>query len=145
MKEGALSIPDSEGPIVFVIDDDPLTRGSLSSLFRSVGLNVKALASAAELLEIITRSGIPAGVFNLVVGSGSTSSPGSPILPLRVCTNCCPGMEAPAPSRRTHRSASCLTFTQRYHSATRLSRACVNQAVFVVCVRCAIRRINRYR
>jgi CheY-like chemotaxis protein len=75
-----LSIPDSEGPIVFVIDDDPLTRGSLSSSFRSVGLNVKALACAAELLEIITRSGIPAGVFNLVVGSGSTSSPGSPIL-----------------------------------------------------------------
>jgi CheY-like chemotaxis protein len=91
MKEGVLSIPDSEGPIVFVIDDDPLTRGSLSSLFRSVGLNVKALASAAELLEIITRSGIPAGVFNLVVGSGSTSSPGSPFFPLRVCTNCCPG------------------------------------------------------
>ncbi|QOG19173.1 hypothetical protein [Bradyrhizobium sp. SEMIA] len=85
MKEGVLSILDSEGQIVFVIDDDPLTRGALSSLFRSV------LASAAELLEIITRSGIPAGVFNLVVGSGSTSSPGSPIFPLRVCTNCCPG------------------------------------------------------
>jgi CheY-like chemotaxis protein len=91
MKEGVLSIPDSEGPIAIVIDDDPLTRGSLSSSFRSVGLNVKALASAAELLEIITRSGIPAGVFNLVVGSDSTSSPGSPIFPLRVCTNCCPG------------------------------------------------------
>jgi len=90
-ERGRASIPDSEGPIVFVIDDDPLTRGSLSSLFRSVGLNVKALASAAELLEIITRSGIPAGVFNLVVGSGSTSSPGSPIFPPRVCTNWCPG------------------------------------------------------
>ena len=34
-----------------MIDDDPLTRGSLSSLFRSVGLSVKALASATELLE----------------------------------------------------------------------------------------------
>jgi CheY-like chemotaxis protein len=59
-----------------VVDDDPFTRGSLSSLFRSVGLEkVKALASAAELLEIITRSGVPAGVFNLVVGSGSTPAP----------------------------------------------------------------------
>jgi FixJ family two-component response regulator len=52
MKEGVLSrVPASEDPIVFVIDDDPLTRGSLSSLFRSVGLSVKALASATELLE----------------------------------------------------------------------------------------------
>ncbi|MBR1170174.1 hypothetical protein [Bradyrhizobium liaoningense] len=86
-----VSVPDSEGPIVFVVDDDPFTRGSLSSLFRSVGLKkVKALASAADLLEIITRSGIPTSVFNLVVGSGSTSSSGSPIFPLRVCTNCCP-------------------------------------------------------
>ena len=71
-----LSVPDSEGPIAFVVDDDPFIRGSLSSLFRSVGLKkVKALASAAELLEIITRSGIPASVFNLVVGSGSTPRP----------------------------------------------------------------------
>src|SRR6202008_4230215 len=36
---------------VLVIDDDPLTRGALSSLFRSVGLNVKAFASATELLQ----------------------------------------------------------------------------------------------
>jgi FixJ family two-component response regulator len=40
-----------EDSIVFVIDDDPLTRGSLSSLFRSVGLGVKTFASATELLE----------------------------------------------------------------------------------------------
>jgi FixJ family two-component response regulator len=40
-----------EESIVFVIDDDPLTRGSLSSLFRSVGLGVKTFASATELLE----------------------------------------------------------------------------------------------
>jgi FixJ family two-component response regulator len=40
-----------EDPIVFVVDDDPLTRDSLCSLFRSVGLGVKALASATELLE----------------------------------------------------------------------------------------------
>jgi FixJ family two-component response regulator len=43
--------PVGEDPIVIVIDDDPLTRGSLSSLFRSVGLGVKAFASATELLE----------------------------------------------------------------------------------------------
>ena len=36
---------------VFVIDDDPLTLGALSSLFRSVGLGVKVFASATELLE----------------------------------------------------------------------------------------------
>ena len=45
------SVPAGEEPIVFVIDDDPLTRGSLSSLFRSVGLGVKAFASATEWLE----------------------------------------------------------------------------------------------
>src|SRR5262252_2356051 len=45
------AVPAGEDPIVFVIDDDPLTRGSLSSLFRSVGLGVKAFASAAELLQ----------------------------------------------------------------------------------------------
>ena len=44
-------MPAGEDPIVFVVDDDPLTRGSLSSLFRSVGLSVRALASATELLE----------------------------------------------------------------------------------------------
>src|SRR6516225_4789339 len=44
-------IPAGEDSIVVVIDDDPLTRGSLSSLFRSVGLAVKAFASATELLQ----------------------------------------------------------------------------------------------
>jgi FixJ family two-component response regulator len=39
-----------EDPIVFVVDDDPDMRGSLSSLFRSVGLRVQAFASATELL-----------------------------------------------------------------------------------------------
>jgi len=41
----------TEDPIVFVVDDDPLTRGALSSLFRSIGLQVKAFASASELLK----------------------------------------------------------------------------------------------
>jgi len=46
-----------------VIDDDPLVRGALSSLFRSVGLQVEAFASATELLE----SRLPAAPSCLVV------------------------------------------------------------------------------
>jgi FixJ family two-component response regulator len=38
-------------PIVFVIDDDISVREGLSALFRSVGLQVKAFASAAEFLQ----------------------------------------------------------------------------------------------
>jgi len=41
----------AEDAVVFVIDDDPLVRGALSSLFRSVGLKVEAFASATELLQ----------------------------------------------------------------------------------------------
>jgi FixJ family two-component response regulator len=41
-----------EDPIVFIVDDDPDVRGSLSSLFRSVGLRVAAFASATELLQL---------------------------------------------------------------------------------------------
>src|SRR5215510_14522472 len=54
MKEGErLTSPVSaaEEPIVFVIDDDPLVLGGLSSLFRSIGLRVEAFASATELLQ----------------------------------------------------------------------------------------------
>jgi FixJ family two-component response regulator len=54
MSEGApLASRVSTGgdPVVLVIDDDPLTRGALSSLFRSVGLKVEVFASATELLE----------------------------------------------------------------------------------------------
>ena len=39
-------------PIVFVIDDDDALREALSSLFRSVGLRVKAFASASEFLQM---------------------------------------------------------------------------------------------
>jgi FixJ family two-component response regulator len=39
-------------PVVFVIDDDADLRAALSSLFRSVGLQVKALATAPEFLQI---------------------------------------------------------------------------------------------
>jgi FixJ family two-component response regulator len=54
MKKGAptaSAVPTTDDPIVLVIDDDPLTRGALSSLFRSVGLSVRTFASATELLE----------------------------------------------------------------------------------------------
>lgn len=54
MREGvppASPVSAAEDPIVFVVDDDPLTRGALSSLFRSIGLQVKAFASASELLK----------------------------------------------------------------------------------------------
>jgi FixJ family two-component response regulator len=54
MKEGvraASPVSAAEEPIVFVIDDDPLMLGSLSSLFRSIGLRVEAFASATELLQ----------------------------------------------------------------------------------------------
>jgi FixJ family two-component response regulator len=43
--------PSAEESIVFVIDDDPLVRGALSSLFRSVGLRVEVFESATELLQ----------------------------------------------------------------------------------------------
>jgi len=54
MREGvppASPVSAAEDPIVFVVDDDPLMRGALSSLFRSIGLQVKAFASASELLQ----------------------------------------------------------------------------------------------
>src|SRR5215471_18166119 len=41
----------AEEPIVFVIDDDPLTLDALSSLFRSIGLRVEAFPSSTEFLR----------------------------------------------------------------------------------------------
>ena len=54
MRAGAhtTSPPSSaEDATVFVVDDDPLVRAALSSLFHSVGLRVEAFASATELLQ----------------------------------------------------------------------------------------------
>ncbi|HJY93223.1 MAG TPA: response regulator transcription factor [Candidatus Acidoferrum sp.] len=54
MKKGAptaSAVATTDDQTVLVIDDDPLTRGALSSLFRSVGLNVRTFASATELLQ----------------------------------------------------------------------------------------------
>jgi FixJ family two-component response regulator len=54
MKKGAptaSAVLTTDERTVLVIDDDPLTCGALSSLFRSVGLSVRTFASATELLE----------------------------------------------------------------------------------------------
>lgn len=42
--------PAAQGPVVIVVDDDAELRDALSSLFRSIGLEVAAFASATELL-----------------------------------------------------------------------------------------------
>jgi FixJ family two-component response regulator len=55
-----MTVPPST---VIVIDDDPDIRGSLGTLFRSVGLQVRLLASAAEFFS----SGRPAGPACLVL------------------------------------------------------------------------------
>jgi FixJ family two-component response regulator len=44
---------------VFVVDDDPSMRNALSSLFRSVNLQVELFASAAEFLERKPRPDTP--------------------------------------------------------------------------------------
>jgi FixJ family two-component response regulator len=54
MREGPRAtspVPVAEEPIVLVIDDDPLTLDSLTTLFRSIGLRVEAFPSATELLQ----------------------------------------------------------------------------------------------
>lgn len=54
MREGARASeidPTAEDAFVLVIDDDPLMRGALSSLFRSNGLRVETFSSAKELLR----------------------------------------------------------------------------------------------
>jgi FixJ family two-component response regulator len=54
MREGSRAtstVSVAEEPIVLVIDDDPLTLDSLTTLFRSIGLRVEAFPSATELLQ----------------------------------------------------------------------------------------------
>jgi FixJ family two-component response regulator len=50
-ERSSMSASDEPQPIVLVIDDDLAVREGLSMLFRSVGLQVKAFASAAEFLQ----------------------------------------------------------------------------------------------
>jgi FixJ family two-component response regulator len=45
------SVPPSEQPVVFVIDDDPSLRDALKSLFQSVGLRVELFGSASEFMQ----------------------------------------------------------------------------------------------
>ena len=42
---------NSRKSIVFVVDDDPLLRGSVSSLLRSVGLQARVFASTSEFMQ----------------------------------------------------------------------------------------------
>ena len=58
-----MSAAAEQQPIVFVIDDDASVREGLSTLFRSVGLRVKAFASAPEFL----RNKLPDGPSCLVL------------------------------------------------------------------------------
>ena len=50
IKRASVKETDAQG-LVFVIDDDDLFRKSIERLIRSVGLKVKAFASAEEFLR----------------------------------------------------------------------------------------------
>jgi FixJ family two-component response regulator len=51
VSAGPVSVRIDQQPVVFVIDDDASLREALSSLFRSVGLQVKVFAAASEFLH----------------------------------------------------------------------------------------------
>ena len=51
MKPAVKASGKPAGPIVFVVDDDASVREALSSLIRSVGLNVETFSSAQEFLK----------------------------------------------------------------------------------------------
>jgi len=51
MKPVVKAAEKSTGPIVLVVDDDAAIREALSSLIRSVGLNVETFSSAQEFLK----------------------------------------------------------------------------------------------
>lgn len=65
MRSNLLPNPNSEParPTVVVVDDDPFVRGSMDSLFRSVGYRTAVFGSAQELLA----AGLPDGVRCLVL------------------------------------------------------------------------------
>jgi len=50
-EQQMMNARSEQQPVVFVIDDDASVREALSSLFRSVGLQVKEFASATEFLQ----------------------------------------------------------------------------------------------
>jgi FixJ family two-component response regulator len=51
MKSSTKAVGKSTGPIVFVVDDDASVREALSSLIRSIDLNVETFSSAREFLQ----------------------------------------------------------------------------------------------
>jgi FixJ family two-component response regulator len=51
-NSAALSIPPADDqPVVFVVDDDPSMRATLTDVMRSVGLQVQTFASAREFMD----------------------------------------------------------------------------------------------
>src|SRR4051812_36498268 len=52
-----------EAPVVFVVDDDPSIRSSISRLLRGAGYNVQTFATASQLFE----SGRPRGPCCLIL------------------------------------------------------------------------------
>src|SRR5258706_9464543 len=50
--------PMADGPIVYVIDDDPSMRNAIEDLLQSMGLGVRVFPSAQEFLKA-TRTGAP--------------------------------------------------------------------------------------
>ena len=48
--EGALPLPADEEPVVFVVDDDPSMRATLTDVMRSIGLQVQTFASTREFM-----------------------------------------------------------------------------------------------
>jgi FixJ family two-component response regulator len=59
VKPGLNPAEKPDGPIVFIVDDDASIRAALSSLVRSVGLQVETFSSAKEFLQH-TRPEAPA-------------------------------------------------------------------------------------
>jgi FixJ family two-component response regulator len=51
VKPGLNPAEKPDGPIVFIVDDDASIRAALSSLVRSVGLQVETFSSAKEFLQ----------------------------------------------------------------------------------------------
>jgi FixJ family two-component response regulator len=49
--QSARNVVQSEEPVVFVLDDDPVLRASLTDLLSSVQLQVRAFGSAQDLLQ----------------------------------------------------------------------------------------------
>jgi FixJ family two-component response regulator len=57
VKPASKDAGKSDGPTVFVVDDDASVRGALSSLIRSVGLHVEVFSAAREFLRVKAPAG----------------------------------------------------------------------------------------